>query len=95
MKLDIYMHMDSLITTSPHSTVPTGENTPVPGLKSGSQTPAPVTKVLRWKDLEAAVAHGQRGTPGIESPFTLPRSGLEDLETRSNGDESDIEDLFV
>jgi hypothetical protein len=89
------MHMDSLITTSPQSTVSTGQNTPVAGFNSGNQTPAPVTKVLRWKDLEAAVVEGQGGTPGTQTPFTIPLGAVEGFEVRSDGDESDIEDLFV
>jgi hypothetical protein len=89
------MHMDSLITTSLQSTAATGQNTPVPGLKSGNQTPAPATKVLRWKDLEAAVIEGQGGTPGTRTPFTIPLGVVDGFEVRSDGDESDIEDLFV
>jgi hypothetical protein len=99
MTIGIYMHMDPLITTSLQSTVATGQSTPVHGLKSGNQTPAPATKVLRWKDLEPAVIEGQGGTPGTRTPFTTPSGGMEGLEVmegwevRSDG--GDVEGLEV
>jgi hypothetical protein len=92
------MHMDSLPTTPLQPTVPTGQNTLVPGLKSGIQTPTPTTKVLRWKDLEVAAIEGQGETPGTRTPFTI-EEGFEvtsdGFEVRPDEDESDIEDLFV
>jgi hypothetical protein len=95
MTIGIYIHMDSLITTSLQSAMPTGQNTQLPGLKSGNQTPAPVTKVLRWKDLEAAVIEGKGETHGTRTPFTIASRGVEEVKVRLDGDESDIEDLFV
>jgi hypothetical protein len=95
MTIGMYLHMDSLTTTSLQPTVPTGQSTPVPDFKSGNRTPAPLTKVLRWKDLEAAVIEGHGGTPGSRTPFTIPSGGVEEMEARPDGDESDIEDLFM
>jgi hypothetical protein len=88
--------MDSLIAASLHSTAPTGQSTPAAGLKSGNQTPAPATKVLRWKDLEARMTASEAGNPGTQTPIILPTEDrLGGFETRSDGDDSDIEDLFV
>lgn len=93
--LDIYMHMNSLIAASLHSGIPS----PFGGFKSGTQTPAPVTKILRWKDLEATAGTPPVRAPGIQTPVAIrEEEGILTMgvfESGSDGDDSDIEDLFV
>jgi len=73
-----------------------GQNTPIVALGSGNQTPAPVAKVLRWKDLEATVQTKQAETAGTQTS-TMPQAEerTPGLELISDGGDSDIEDLFM
>ena len=90
------MHMNSLLPNPLQSAMLIGQITPIVALGSGNQTPAPVAKVLRWKDLETAVGTKQAETPGTQTPTMLRiEERTPGSELILDGGDSDIEDLFM
>ena len=76
---------------------PTTKMTP-----SGAQTPAPTSKVLRWKDMEVAVAEAGWLADGLEDDTGHSLFGTEEgRHDVLNGEELwddervDVEELFV
>ena len=80
-----------------------GHSTPASKLTpSGAQTPAPTSKVLRWKDMEAAAAEAGRLADELEDDTRESLFGMEeDRHDVLNGGELwddervHVEELFV
>ena len=76
-----------------------GRNNSTPALKSsGGRTPAPTTKVLRWKDLEAATSEAadQNDDISTRSVFGMDEVCRDFLvDELWQDDRFDIEELFV
>lgn len=100
--VEIYIHMNNLLYGN-NSNGSVGRIASTLAFKSsGARTPAPASKVLRWKDLEAATAEvaamtGQREALSTRSVFGTEEGRRDVL----NGDELwedervDVEELFV
>jgi hypothetical protein len=100
--IEIYIHMSNLV----YDAGPNGKrggDTPISKTTpSGSQTPAPTSKVLRWKDLESAAAEAEQLADELEDDTRQSLFGMEEgREDALNGEELwedervDVEELFV
>ena len=100
--VEIYLHMNALLH-GPAALGQLGNATPTTKVTpSGAQTPAPTSKVLRWKDMEAAVTEAGRLVDELEDDTGLSLFGTEEgRHDVLNGEELwddervDVEELFV
>jgi hypothetical protein len=99
--LEMYLHMNTLLYGNSLNAF-LGKNASASILKSsGTRTPLPASKVLRWKDLEAAAL--EVANPGEELEIVSEHSevksegGMDVLhgEDFSDGELQDVEELFV
>jgi hypothetical protein len=100
--LEIYLRMNTLLYGNSLSTF-LGKNESTSILKSsGTRTPAPTSKVLRWKDLEAAALEVAQASEELEMVSGQSEFGTEEARPESlqgeifrDDNEHYVEELFV
>jgi hypothetical protein len=98
-KLEIYVRMNTLLYGASISGLLGQSASPSILKSSGTQTPAPASKVLRWKDLEAAAMEDQvQEIEGLSTRSIFATQERQDVLTMGDSwdNEGDyLEELFV